>query len=816
MDFKKYIPHASILVLFVVVTIAYFFPLYQGKTVRSHDIVQYQGMAKEIIDNRQKFGEEPFWTSAMFGGMPNTMVNMEHSGNLFKPLHGLIISITKYPSSLIFISLVSFFLLMLAFDSSVILATIGAVGFAFASFNFISLQAGHNAKIACIAYMPAVLAGLVWSYRKNKWMGAAILAIALALQITNNHVQITYYLAFICLGYGIVEFYNALVAKKLNVFFQTTLILMVVALVALGTNAGYFLSLNEYGKYSIRGKTELKPLEENKEAVRADGLDRDYVFNYSNSLTEPFTFLIPDYMGGASSGSLDTKSAAAAAMQKNGVDYQQMQGFLQQVPLYFGEQPYVAGPIYIGAIICFLFILGLIIVKDRIKWMLLACSVIGILLTFGKNLPALNYLLFDYFPLYNKFRSVTMAVVIPQVCMSILAVLALKTIFETKDKTIFSKPLAIAAGTTAGFSIMAFLMASTGSYSSAVDQAYQLPEWLIEALEEDRKGMRTGDALRSFFFISLVGGTIYLLIINKIKQNLAGIAILIFTFFDLWIVDKRYLNSNSFDKNVIKEFYAPTEADALVLQDTDPNFRVFNLDNPFNDARTSYFHKSVGGYSPAKLRRYQDLIERKISIEQQLFIDGLKKREVNFHLTPVLNMLNTKYVLAGNEAQGVIKNDSAYGNAWYVKDIETVNNADEEIAELGLHDPRHTAVMDVSRFKQDQVHFLKDTAAYVKLTAFKPYELVYECSSKYEGFIVFSEVFYPKGWTATIDEKPTTIKQVNYVLRGLHVQPGKHSITMKMSNESYLLGNKIALGCSGLIYLGFVLVLYTTFKGNKK
>lgn len=816
MDFKKHLPLVYVCAFFFVAILLYFLPLYQGKTIRSHDITQFQGMAEEVVQNRKKYNEEPFWTAAQFSGMPNTMVNMEHFGNLFRPLHNILNRIGIYPSSLIFISLASFFILMLALEVNYMLAIIASIAFAFGSFNFVGLVAGHNAKLACIAYMPAVLAGMIWAYRKNMWLGAAILGFAIALQINNNHVQITYYLSFICLSYAIVEFYKALKEKLLPQFFKITAILCVMAAVAIGTNAGYFLALNEYGKYSIRGKTELKPLEENKEAVRKDGLDRDYVFNYSSSITEPMTFLIADYFGGASTGSLEMNSAAAKALKENGADMQQIKGFISQVPLYFGDQPYVAGPFYIGAIVCFLFIFGLLIVSDSIKWAMLACTIFGVMLMLGKNFTTLNYALFDYFPLYNKFRAVTMAVIIPQFCMAVVVGLGLKTFFESKNKITYQKSLFIAFVSTGGLSLLVYIFAGMGTYSSPSDYAYQLPEWLINALADDRKAIRTSDALRTFCYILLTAATLFAMIKEKISTNIAMCLIAFLTIVDLWTVNKRYLNENQFSKNQIHEFYTPTEADSYILQDKNPNFRVLNLDNPFNESRTSYFHKSIGGYSPAKMRRYQDLIERKISIEMQNFIDGLKNKELRFHQTPVLNMLNTSYIIAGEDAQSVIKNDSALGNAWFVKEIISVNNADEEIAETGMHNPKQTAIVDVSKYKLDQVHFLHDSSSFINQISYKPYDITYKYKNKNNGFIVFSEVFYAKGWTATLDGKETEIKQVNYVLRGMNVPAGAHTITMKMTNNSYLIGNKIGLACSIVIYITFLVAMWHNFKSKSK
>lgn len=813
-DFKKQVlPHLIIVAGFFIAVAIYFSPMvFQGKSMRQHDIIQYQGMAKEIMDYRQKFNEEPFWTNAMFSGMPNTMVNMDQYGNLVKPLHIIFMNFIKYPASLIILSLVCFYILMMAFNINSILAILGSVGFAFASFNFISLEAGHNAKVACMSYMPLVLAGMVFAYRKNVLLGCCIFALGLALQIVNNHVQITYYLAFICMVYFIIELINALQQKLIPRLLKTTAFLGIAALLALGTHAGYFLSINEYSKFSIRGKTELKPLAENKEAVREDGLDRDYVFNYSNSINEPITFLIPDYMGGASAPSPKKFKNTVKVMQSNGYDPQQI---LSGLPSYFGEQPYVAGPIYMGAIICFLFVLGLFVVKDNLKWGLLAATLIAIFLSYGKNFPALNYLLFDYFPLYNKFRSVTMAVVIPQFCMSLLAVLTVQQIINTPNKKDLIKPFLIATGIVAGFTLLVYVMAGSGNYITEREGTAQLPDWLRDAITSDRKAIRSGDAIRSFIFIALAAGLLYAFLINKLKENMVSIGLVLLTAIDLWGVDKRYLNDVNYEKKVIENYYLPTEADQVLLKDTDPDFRVFNLDNPFNDARTSYFHKSVGGYSPAKLRRYQDLIERVISSEQQTVMDGLKKNEMPFGKIPVLNMLNTKYLILGDDARSVLLNDSALGNAWFVNELKMVNSADEEIASLNNFNPKTTAVLDATAFKAAKTSYATDSTASIKLTAYKPYDLNYESNSTTDGFAVFSEVYYPKGWKALIDGKEAEIKRVNYVLRALEIPAGKHIINFKMENEMYKTGNMIGLICSILLYTGLIAGVYFTVRKDE-
>lgn len=811
-NFKAYLPHILVAALFVLLISIYFSPLvFQGKTMKVHDIVQYQGMAKEINDMRQKYGEEPFWTNAMFSGMPNTLINMKQWGNLVKPIHDWVSRYPAYPASLVIIGMVCFYIMLLAFDVHWLAAIIGAIGFGFSSFTFISLVAGHNAKVACMMYMPLVVAGMALAYRKNWLLGASVFGIGIALQIVNNHVQITYYLLLISLLYFGVELFNALKYKTIPLFTKASGALAIAAIVGFGTHAGYFLAIQEYSKYTIRGENILKPLEENKEAVRADGLDRDYVFNYSYSIDEPFTFIMADYYGGESGLAPQKYKNVAAAMQKQGYDPNQVLGSL---PAYFGGQPFVAGPMYMGCIIVFLFILGMNVVKSPIKWALLAATVIGILLAYGKNFPILNYFLFDYFPIYNKFRSVTMAVVIPQFCLSLLAVLGMQELINAKKKEQYLKPLFTALGIIGGVLTLVFISAGSTNYLSEQELSSQLPNWLSEAISDDRKAVRTGDAVRSLLFIGLVGAILFFYLKNKIKDNLALAAIALLVLIDLWTVDKRYLNEGLFEKKVMENFYKPTEADLYILEDKDPNFRVLNLDNPFNESRTSYFHKSVGGYSPAKLRRYQDLVERAISPEMQKLIEKLKKGEEGFGQTPVLNMLNTRYLIAGDEAGAVIPNKYALGNAWFVPYVYAVKNADEEIKALETFNSATTAVIDNSKFAASANNYALDSTATIELTEYKPYNLTYKSANSQPGFAVFSEVYYPKGWSATIDGKETEIKEVNFVLRALEIPAGEHTIQFVMVNEKYALGNTIGLVCSILLLGGIGIVAFIGYRNK--
>ncbi|MDX2195093.1 MAG: YfhO family protein [Cytophagales bacterium] len=810
MNIKPYLHHIYIIIAFAIIVMIYFSPLiFQGKKINQHDIVQFQGMVKEISDLREKYHEEPYWTNAMFGGMPNTLINMNQWGNLIKPVHDFMARVLAYPASLVFIGLLCYYVMLLAFDIHFIAALAGALGFAFSTFTMVSLVAGHNAKVACMMYMPLVLAGMVLAYRKNIGLGAAIFGIGVALQIVNNHIQITYYLIFAGLLYFGAEFIQAYKNKTITTFAKATGALAIAALLGFGTHAGYFLSIEEYSKYTIRGKTELAPLAESKEVVREDGLDRDYVFNYSYSIDEPFTFLIADYYGGVSGAYPENFKNTAKVMRQQGYDPNQI---LRSLPSYFGNQPFVAGPMYMGAIVVFLFILGLIVVKHPIKWALLAATIIGILLSYGKNFPSLNYFLFDYFPLYNKFRSVAMAVVIPQICLSLLGILALQELIISNNKKNYIRPLQIAGAVVLGILALVYILAGSANYLTEHEIAAQFPDWLSGAIADDRKSMRTTDTLRSALFILSAIVILYFYLKDKLKTNVALGAVAALVLVDLWSVDKRYLNDNNFEKKLIETFYAPNSADLAILQDRDPNFRVLNLDNTFNESRTSYFHKSIGGYSPAKLRRYQDLIERALAPQIQDLITNLKNGSTDFSKVPVINMLNTKYILAGEDEGAVIPNQYALGNAWFVSKVYSVASADTEIASLNSFDPSDLAVADTSKFKISKDKYIKDSTAQITLTNYKPYDLTYISKNNNEGLAVFSEVYYPKGWTATIDDKDVEIKRVNYVLRALEVPAGNHTIRFVMKNEKHIIGNTIGLVSSFVLIAGVLAIVFVQYK----
>jgi len=799
---QRFLPHLLTIAGFLLIVIVYFSPVFlEHKQLDQHDIIQWKGSAEEIEQYRKAFHKEPLWTNSMFGGMPTAFVSTLHYGDILSHVHTVLTLGLPHPVSLIFIMLVSAYLMLLAFDVKPLVASIGAVGFTFASFTFVSIAAGHNAKVMAIAYLPLVIAAVVWAYRKNAWQIGALFGLALALQIRSSHLQITYYLALILVAFGISEFINALKNKTLPGFAKVTVSLAIFGLVGVACNLGQLLTNYEYSKYSIRGKYELKPLDAAR--TNTEGLDKDYAFDYSNTMDESFTLLVPNFLGGASMSKLDKKSATYKILNER-AGAETAEQFTQRVPTYFGQLGFTAGPSYAGAIICFLFVLGMFVVEARWKWWIFGITFLSIMLSWGKYFEVLNYFMFDYFPGYNKFRAVTMALAIAQVTMPLLAALSLdavlkKTFIEAK------KPLIYSLAITGGLCVLFILMASSFAVdASSDDQLRQQAqgEWLVDALKEDRISMVRNDAFRSLVFILLSAGAIVVALMGKIKTNIAVVIVLALAVIDLFSVDKRYLGKDNFKKGVFEENFTPTPADAAILNDKS-NYRVLNLQGPFNDARTSYFHKSIGGYCAAKMRRYQDLIERTITPEMQSLIGSLQKGYTPdvFANFPVLNMLNTKYIKAGEEANAVIQNPKALGNAWFVKNLKAVNTPDEEISSLNGLNAATTAVFDKSKFQISKTDF-DTTGASVKLLTYQPNALNYEVQSPTGGgFLVFSEVYYEKGWQAKLDGQPVPHQRVNYILRGMEVPAGKHQISFEFHPQVYYTGNNIGLIASILLLL---------------
>lgn len=806
-NFKQdVLPHLLAIAVFLLLVVVYFEPaVLGGKQLKQSDAVQWSGGAQEINDYRNKTGKEALWTNSMFAGMPAYTISIVYSGELLEHVEKAMRVGLPYPTSIIFVSMLCFYIMMLAFGVRPYMAIVGAIAFTFFSFTIVSIEAGHNSKLRAMSFAPLVLAGIALAFRgKNLW-GFVLAALGVALQVRAGHYQITYYLGFIVLFWGISELIISIKEGKIKSFSISVALLLVAAGLGIATNAARLWTLQEYTPLSMRGKTELTVKDGDK--PKDGGLDRKYVFDWSNSKMETFTLLIPSFYGGSSGESYDKNSAVARALQQNGISKEQF----PQAPYYWGDQPFTSGPVYAGAIICFLFVLGLLIVDKRYRYWLAAATLLSLILTWGRNFESFNYFLFDHFPAYNKFRAVTMAIFIAQLCLPLMALLALKTWLESSFSEKLQKQLFIAVGVTGGLALIFALVPSiAGNFSSTNDEQIrsQAP-WLVQAIMEDRESMLRGDAFRSVVFILLSGGILWLLLKKKLQPVWGIVAIGVLVVFDIWVVDKRYLNKDNFErKEQYSSTFEPTPADQVILKDQALHYRVSNLQNPFTETRTSYFHHSLGGYSPAKIRRYQDLIENDLQREIGAVIGALQQQNTTYEAIngvlkeqKVLAMLNTKYFLAGNDANAVIPNPYAMGAAWFVSGTKAVSSADEEIAALSQQfDPAATAIFDKNKFTLKNTSF-DTTGARIRLVAATPNHLEYESDNAHNGLAVFSEIYYGAGWKASIDGAPAEHLRVNYILRGMEVPAGKHKIVFDFEPDSYTKGNTISLVASLAVIL---------------
>jgi hypothetical protein len=622
-DFKKLLPHLLVVFAFVAISLAYFFPVLEGKVIEQHDIAQWEGMSKEIVDFREKYNEEPLWTRSMFGGMPAYQISVLYPSNLIMYVNSVLFFGLPVPVAFIFVALIGFYLLLLSMKIDFKIAIAGALAFAFSSYNIIIIMAGHNSKVHAIALVPLVIAGIIFAFNKKYLLGGAITALALALQIYANHLQITYYLAIAIGIWMLIKLVIAFKEKTLPDFAKTAVVLIIAAALAILPNITGLMLTYEYGNDTTRGPSELT------EKSISTGLDMDYAFGWSYGIYETMTLLIPDFYGGSSTSELGPNSATYQALADNG-NAANAKRFTQNAPLYWGEQSFTAGPTYLGAIMVFLFVLGLFIVKGEYKLWLLITTILFILLSWGKNFMGFNEFFFHHFPGYNTFRAVTIILSLLAFTVPLLGVLALTKLFDSKilpaEK---KKALLYSFYITGGLCLIYFIVPSlAGDFSSTGDANYKDYPWLLEALMKDRQSALRMDAFRSLFFIAAAFSVLFFTIKGSLKQQVAVWLLAGFILVDLWAVDKRYLNSNNFvSASKAKQPFQPTEADLAIMQDKEPGYRVMNMSvSTFNDAGTSYFHHSIGGYHGAKLKRYQELIEYQISRNNMAVLDMLNTR----------------------------------------------------------------------------------------------------------------------------------------------------------------------------------------------
>ncbi len=748
-DFRKDVaPHLLAVVVFLVVTILFFNPIFfDNKTLDQHDIQQFRGSSKSIADYREANGEEALWATSMFSGMPAYLVSVRWSDGPVAWIKKVMAIFLPHPVANIFLAFLCYYILLLTFRVRPYLAIAGAVAFGLSSYMIIGLGAGHNARIGAIAFMPLVMAGIHLVFSGKRLLGFTVTILGLALHLRENHLQITYYLMLIVLGYGLVQMIWAYREKQIKDFFTNLVILVSATLIAAGTFFGQFWAINEYTKYSIRGPSELsKP----GTPAGTDGLSKSRAFEYNDEIGEPMTLLIPNFYGGSTSRFFveDQNSESYKALV-NGPNNNQLANRLANYSSpYWGDN---GAPYYAGAIIVFLFAAGILLVDKKWLWWALPLSVLSIMLSWGSNFASFNYFMFDYFPVYNKFRSVTFTLIIILFLMPLIGLIGLEKLMTDGLNKETKKKLLIALGATGGLCLLIILFAGMGSFTRIGEE--ELPDWFAKALHADRRGLLRGDAFRSIAFIIPIFIILYFNLNKKISE-FGFCALLIFLIaMDLSFVDKRSFTKDKFQRKHQDAFFAQNGADATILNDKS-YYRVYNLQSPWIEARTSYYHHSLGGYHGAKLRRYQDLYDSCIIPQTAQLSQDWQNRKLEFEKYGAINMLNAKYIVYGPEANNVILNPSANGNAWFVKQVIKVSSPNEELKKVGEVNTREVAVVD-SKFQIPDSKF--DSSATIKITEFKPKYLKYESQSSADGFAVFSEIYYPKGWHALIDGKETEI-----------------------------------------------------------
>ena len=820
---KKFLPDLIAILAFIVISFIYFFPaITEDRILFQHDTVAGAGAGQEAKEYYERTGERTRWTNALFGGMPTYQMSPSYDSTepltFVQKVYHLFLPNYVW---LTFIMMLGFYILLRAFGIPAWLAGLGGIIWGFSSYFFILIAAGQIWKFITLAYIPPTIAGIVLAYRKKYLLGGIITALFMAMQILSNHVQMTYYFLFVILFMVGAFFEDAWRKKELPQFFKATGVLIVAGLIGVSINLSNLYHTYEYSKETMRGKSELK-YEGAAAKQTSSGLNRDYITQWSYGIGETFSLLVPNVKGGASV----PLSRSEKAMEKANPMYSSLYSQLTQ---YFGDQPMTSGPVYVGAFVLMLFILGCFIVKGPMKWALLGATIFSILLSWGKNFMGLTDFFIDYIPMYNKFRAVSSILVIAEFTIPLLAILTLKEIL-TKPELLKEKLkyIYISFGLTGGlallFAIAPRLFFPTyipGNEMAALQNALPADQLspIIANLEEMRVHLFTSDAWRSFFIVTI--GTLLLLAYNakKLKATWTVAAIALLCLGDMWSVNKRYLYDEQFiPKSEQTATFRKTQTDELILQDPSLDYRVLNFaGNTFEENNTSYWHKSVGGYHAAKLRRYQEMIDHHIAKEmqaayQEVATAGGQMDSVNAAKFPVLNMLNTKYFIfpAGQQGQTVpIENPYTFGNAWFIDKIQYVNNANEEIDAIGQVDLQQTAIVD-SKFKEALKGVnegYKDSLSTIRLTSYEPNQLVYETSSPQDGIVVFSEIYYP-GWTATIDGKPADIARADYILRAMNVPAGKHTIEMRFDPQSLHITEGIAYGAMALLLVGVIILIW--------
>ncbi|MFY0256308.1 YfhO family protein [Chitinophaga sp. 30R24] len=794
--FRALIPHLGAILLFIAIAFVFCSPVMQGKQLFQSDMMHFKGMEKEAHDYYNKTGDIPLWTNSMFGGMPTYVIFTGPSSNKITVINQLLTLYLPNPVNLFFVLMLGMYVLLCVLDFRYWIRIIGAVAYGLATFTVVSIVAGHITKVMSMAYMAPVLAGMILTYRGRYVAGACLTALAAAVQIYNNHPQITYYTFLIALCTVVAAFIHACRSRQLPLFFKASALLVMAGILAILPAMDNLLIMREYTPYTIRGSQSELTLNK-KDQPKSNGLAINYAFQWSYGKGETFTLLLPHLVGGSSDEKLSTSSHTYKTLLKIGIkpDAAKQVMSTSSWPLYWGGQPFTGGPVYIGVIICFFFILALFMVNSWHKWWLLAATLMSIVLSWGGNFPELNNFLFYHLPLYNKFRTPTMALVIAQVTMIVLACWGLQELlYGNTDKTSREQHLKVTLFVTGGLVLLmaiggSFLYPFNGPGDNALLERYaqmlggDIPAaQLLSALKQDRSSLLQTDGIRALLLITVVFAAGWYFLKSKLKAPYAIAIIGVTVLFDLFQLDKSYLNEDNFSEAAqLENYIAPSAADQQILQDKDPYYRVLNVTtNPFLDANCSYFHQSIGGQSPAKLWLYEDLITYQLTKNNKA----------------VLNMLNTKYFIVPDPTSGqpaAQRNQSALGNAWFVKYIQWAPDANSEMQALNHFSPKDTVIID-QRFQPLVGNFqpIADSNAHITLTKYGLNQLEFKSANTATGLAVFSDIYYPAGWKALIDGKETPILRVNYALRGLKVPAGNHAIIFKFAPTTFFLGRKIS------------------------
>lgn len=811
---KTWGKHLAAIAVLLVITIAYFSPaVLDGKVIQQGDMLKADGMGNSQMKQYEETaepGEFSAWSDAMFGGMPYVSGYGNPAPDLpkYKWIESPMKSLGYSDAGMVLVGLLSFYLLMCVMGASWWLALGGAIAFALASYNIIIIEAGHITKAYVIAYMPVTLAGLALLFKKKYLWGAVLFLLGVALSINNSHPQITYYLMLLCIFIYVGFIVAKAKEKDWKEVGKVTALVVACTILAILPGAKNLYSMWDLSKHSIRGASELTVNPDNSQKEVSTGLDKDYAFAWSYGKSELLTLLVPNAYGGGSGGTLDKDSEFYKAAKATGAQV----GKEIQAPTYWGDKSFTSGPVYFGAVVCFLFVLGMFVVRNPMKWWLFAGAAFLTLLALGRNLDWFNDFMFHHLPMYNKFRTVEMALVIPGLVAPLIGFWGLKCILDGEvDAKKMKQGLIGALAITGGLSFILWLMPTLLlSFQSDYDSYYRLPEQFYAALVADRKALASADALRSLLFILATAALVFWYFKAGNKKMVGtvmsvGVAILVLA--DLWTVDRRYLNDSNYVRpQKIKEHFTETVADKAILQDKS-NFRVLNLNNPFLETNTSYYHHSIGGYHAAKLRRYQELIDHRLQMEIDSIIGAFQTAKTlgdfdrAFAVCPSLNMLNTRYIIY-NPEQPPLLNQSAYGNAWFVSNVEMVENADAEIAALDRIDPRHTAVVD-KRFASLLQGFTPqaDSTASIELESYRPNRLVYLTHAASEQLAVFSEIYYQPGWKATIDGKPAEHLRADWILRAMRIPAGEHEVVFEFRPSGYVMAANVEAYSSFLILL---------------